>query len=94
MYNLYPSFVNRVGHDAPYREIVVLIYADGLKIGVVGYEPSALLALVHPKLLERIFAIDIGHDEVAVLRVQTTIYYDNIAVRMPASRIESPSTWA
>ena len=45
------------------------------------YEPGALTSLIHFELFERVFAIDIGNDKIAVFGVETPVNDYYIAVQ-------------
>lgn len=73
--------MNRICHYTPNGKLVVLIDAYGLKIRIMRYQPSAFTALIPLELFERIFAVDIGYNEIAVLGFETPIYHHDIPVQ-------------
>ena len=69
-----------VGDNTPNGEIVVggNLYLG--ESGVVRYEPCTRARGVELKLFDRVLAVDIRHDEVAVLRLKTAVDDDEVAV--------------
>ena len=68
----------------------MLIYTDRLKIRVVRNEPSAVCVFIQFELLERIFAVDIGYNKIAVLGLQTAVHYHDVAIQNP--RVDSANS--
>ena len=61
----------------------MLIYTDRLKIRVVRNEPGTFCVFIQFELLERIFAVDIGYNKIAVLGLQTAVHYHDVAIQNP-----------
>jgi len=73
----------RVSYHAPDLEIGFGGHFNRLKIRIVGNEPGTLIGIVHLELLERVFAVNEGDDEIAVFGFQTAIHDHNIAIQNP-----------
>lgn len=69
-----------VGDNAPNGEIVVGGNLYLWESGIVRYEPCTCARGVELELFDRVFAVDIRHDEVAILRLKAAVDDDKVAV--------------
>ena len=78
--NIPSGFLDDIGHDAPYDEIVVGAYGNGLETGAVlvaGHQHGAAFADFHA--LDGIFAVDEADGLAAVVRVHGPVDDEDVA---------------